>query len=86
MQTQEANGGGTSDLLALRPLPDYRQSREHVFRSEQSLQWFVRRHKSRLVDAGALIMLSGRWHVVPSRFDAIVLEAGQAAAKNQAAA
>lgn len=85
MQTQEASGSA-SDLLALRPLPEYRQSREHVFRSVQSLQWFVRCNKARLVDAGALIMLSGRWHVVPSRFDAIVLEAGQAAAKNQAAA
>lgn len=85
MQTQEANGGCTSDLLALRPLPDYRQSREHVFRSEQSLQWFVRRNKSRLVDAGALVMLGGRWHVVPSRFDAVVLEAGQLAAKQATA-
>jgi len=84
MEAQEASGG-TSDLLALRPLPDYRQNREHVFRSEQSLQWFVRRNKARLVEAGALIMLSGRWHVVPSRFDSIVLEAGQLAAKQAAA-
>lgn len=74
----------TSEVLALCPLSDYRQSRAHIFRSEQSLQWFLRRNKVRLVEAGALRMISGRWHALPARFDAIVLEAGQAAAKHQA--
>ncbi len=85
METQP-NEEATSELLAHRTLTDYRQGREHIFRSEQSLQWFVRQNRERLVATGALRLIAGRWHALPARFDAVVLEAGQAAAKNQAAA
>lgn len=75
----------TSEVLALCPLPDYRQSRAHIFRSEQSLQWFIRQRRQQLVEAGALRMIAGRWHVMPARFDSIVLEAGHIAARQEAA-
>ena len=66
-----------SDLCAL---PTYRQQRENVFPSEGSLQWFVRTHRDDLVRRGALLMLAGQWRIHVERFDAYVLEAGQAAA------
>lgn len=48
-------------------------AREHVFKSEQSLQWFMRRHRDALVKAGALVLLVGRWYVHPARFDAYLM-------------
>ena len=53
------------DDLSRSALLDYRQSREHVFRSG-AVAAVVRAASQvpRLVDAGALIMLSGRWHVI----------------------
>ena len=71
-------------LNQLRKLSAYRQQREHIFPSYQSLQWFVRRNRGALIDAGALVMLTGQWHAHEAAFDAYVLQAGAEAAKRHA--
>lgn len=67
-------------LAGLQRLGDYRAQRVHVFPSENALTWFVRRHRSELIEAGALMMITGQWHAVGDRFDAFVIEAGKRAA------
>lgn len=76
----------STPLSALRKLTDYREKRAHIFPSDNALQWFVRRNRAGLVDAGALVMLTGQWHAHEDKFDAYVIEAGQAAARSHAAA
>lgn len=62
-------------LFDLQPPPQYRASgREHIFPSPGSLDWFIRRERERLVKAGALRLIAGRWMVVPSAFDRVVLD------------
>lgn len=70
-----------TSLDALRRLPEYGAQRRNVFQSESALQWFVRRHRSELVSAGALTMLSRQWYADPARFDEFILKAGAAAAR-----
>ncbi len=46
-----------------------------VMRSPGSLQWFIRKHRKRLVDSGQLILRSGPGgHFVGPRFGSIVIE------------
>lgn len=68
-------------LNGLQKLPRYRQLRTNIFKSEGSLQWFVRQHRQGLIDSGALVLLAGQWCANESRFDAYVLQAGMDAAK-----
>lgn len=56
----------------------YRESRQHLFPSEHSLQWYMRVHRKRLVDAGALLMISGRLFIQPGAFDQVLIEEGRA--------
>lgn len=57
-------------------LADYRESRQHLFPSKGSLDWFVRQHKTSLVQAGALLMVAGQWFADPVRFDGAVVSIG----------
>lgn len=79
-----------SNLLAqLQRLDEYRQSspyRERAFPSKNAMDWYVRQHRAELVNRGALVLHTNRWHVVAERFDAYVIEAGQAAARSHALA
>ncbi|MCG3190778.1 MAG: hypothetical protein LKCHEGNO_03600 [Burkholderiaceae bacterium] len=68
-------------LSVLLKLAAYRDQRQHVFPSPGALEWFVRRHRAGLVNAGALVMLTGQWHAHADKFDAYVLQAGQEAAQ-----
>jgi hypothetical protein len=54
-------------------LNEYRTCTAHLFRSEQSLQWFVRQHKSDLVKQGALLFHAGKWWAHRQQFDSFVL-------------
>lgn len=74
-----------ANLKKLRKLSDYRQKREHIFASPSALDWFIRMHKLQLVEAGALVLLTGQWRAHEERFDAVVLEVGSAAAARQSA-
>jgi hypothetical protein len=73
-------------LNGLEKLPAYRLGRAHIFQSEGSLQWYVRRHRHRLIDARALVLIAGQWYAHSDKFDAFVLEVGETAAKQQVAA
>lgn len=75
-----------NQLTGLQKLYEYRARRAHVFPSGNALQWFVRQHRARLVEAGALIMLTGQWHVVEDKFDAVVIQVGREAAQRHAGA
>lgn len=68
-------------------LGEYRRSspeRERLFPSQGALDWFVRQHKGALVRAGALVMLTGQWHVREQLLDAFVLQVGHEAAMRHA--
>lgn len=75
----------TTDVLKLAPLPEYRAQRQHIFPSQASLDWYLRKNRSGLVESGALLLLAGRWFVNAERFDAYLLQAGTEAAKAHAA-
>jgi hypothetical protein len=61
--------------------PEYRESRARFFPSVYSLQWFVRRHKARLIQAGAIVMHGGQWYADEAKFDAIVMAVAQERAR-----
>lgn len=63
-----------SELSGQLSLADYRKSREHVFPSATALEWFVRKHRPHLIEAGALVMWRGQWFARPAQFDAFVLD------------
>ena len=48
--------------------------------TEQSVNWFVRRHREQLADNGALILVAGRLRFHPARFKQSVVEIGARAA------
>jgi hypothetical protein len=73
-------------IQSLVPLLSYQKSREHIFPSEESARWQVRKHKAELIEAGALIIVAGRQMVVPERFDAAVFDIGRRLAAKKAAA
>lgn len=66
-----------SDLLALKQIAV-------LFPSDNSLEWFIRRNRQRLVDADALIVVAGRLKFHVSRFEAAVVDIGRDAAKQVA--
>lgn len=74
----------TTEVAQLAPLTEYREQRQHIFPSQSSLDWFVRKHRPALVQAGALLMLTGRWFADPPKFDHYMLEAGGRAAQRHA--
>lgn len=72
-------------LATLRRLiPTYRQERCTYFPSDGSLQWFVRRHRTALIERGALVMHAGQWFANADLFDAYVLEESRRAAMKRA--
>jgi hypothetical protein len=61
--------------------PEYRESRGRFFPSVYSLQWVLRRHKARLIQAGAIVMHGGQWYADEAKFDAIVMAVAQERAR-----
>lgn len=68
-------------LFSLLTPTQYREGRERLFQSAGSLQWYVRQHRTALIDAGALLLHAGRWLIHPDQFDAYVMATGASAAK-----
>lgn len=66
------------DMPALLPLV------AHAFPSQPSLKWFIRLHRDALVDAGAMICLTGRLRFHPGRFQQTVVEICHRLAKKSA--
>lgn len=73
-----------SELSELTLLPTYREQRQHIFPSQSSLDWFIRKHRQGLVQAGALLFLTGRWFTDPSKFDSYLIGLGSRQAGLQA--
>ena len=66
------------ELSKLKAPSDYVTTRQHIFPSASAFEWFVRRNRQRLIAAGALSRPHGRQLVHEEKFDAVVLEVGQA--------
>lgn len=60
-------------MAGLLTLQQYREAREHVFRSESSAEWFVRRYQRKLVEAGALLVVCGRRMIDPQVADPLIV-------------
>lgn len=74
-----------SHILDALELPEhYRQTRAHLFASEQSLVWFIRQHRAQLTDVGALLVVAGRKYVNSDRFDEVIIDVGTTAARKLA--
>lgn len=74
----------TSQLSRLTTPEEYQSTRTHVFPSQASLAWFIRRHRQRIIDAGAMSIPAGRKLIDNERFDQVVVDVGQAALKKAA--
>jgi len=74
-----------SVAVTSRPLPldQYIAQANTVFPSKGSCQWWLRSNRGRAIQAGALLMIRGRWHVVPEKMDACIEQAGTEAARRQ---
>ena len=46
----------------------------HLFHSEQSLRWFLKRNDLRLIQADALVLIRAQWHVVEPKFSQALAE------------
>lgn len=68
--------GEVGPLHALVSPEDYRAQRTHLYPSQQSFNWFVRKHRNELLAAGAWIKPAGAWLVSPDAFDQAVLSIG----------
>jgi hypothetical protein len=77
--------GGLQELV--RP-GDYRQRPEVAgkFPSDAALLWFIRRYRRRLVDAGALVMLTNRLYLRPAVADRAILQIGIETARGEVTA
>ncbi len=53
---------------------------EQTFPSEDSIKWFVRRHREALATAGAVIVITGRLRFHPARFKLAAVSIGRKAA------
>ena len=68
-------------LTGLQCLSDCQTGRQHVFKTIDGLRWFIRQNRTRLVEAGALVLVSREWHVNQTVFDRTAMEIWQAASK-----
>jgi hypothetical protein len=72
------------NLNQLRTLKDYlSDGRTHVFPSETSLKWFIRKNKQKLLGTGAVLILAGRTLVDIDAFDKMVCQIGIESAKGE---
>lgn len=53
---------------------------KQAFPTEESVRWFVRRHRDSLATSGAVIIITGRMRFHPARFKQAAVEIGQKAA------
>jgi hypothetical protein len=75
----------TSSIATAVSPAEYRSARVNLFPSDNALHWFTRVNRRALVEGGALVMPTGRWQVVPAKFDAMVAQIGEQRARARAA-
>ena len=72
----------TNDLSLLQTPKDYiSDGRTHIFPSESSLQWFIRKNKNLLIESSALLCPTGRTLIDAIHFDEVVYTVGTNALK-----
>jgi hypothetical protein len=59
---------------------DWRAANTHLFPSDESLRWHLRKHRTEYVNAGALVRLTDRDFVSPKKFVAVLMVIGRRAA------
>lgn len=70
------------DIHKLKTPKDYiSDGRTHIFPSEASLQWFIRKNKNLLIQSSALLSPTGRTLIDASHFDEVVYTVGTNAIK-----
>lgn len=69
-----------SAVMGLESPTQYQERRKHLFPAPQSLEWYIRNHRSKLAECGALLLIAKRRLIDPKLFDAYVLTAGRQAA------
>jgi hypothetical protein len=63
-----------SEVFArIRYWKDYRPQAAHVFATDHSLRWFLRKHERELLSAGVLLKLPNGTYVDPLPFSALAL-------------
>jgi hypothetical protein len=74
---------GTQLSMLKTPKEYISDGRAHIFPSESSLQWFIRKNKTLLIQSKALLNLTGRTLINSSHFDEVVLEVGTQSLRSQ---
>jgi hypothetical protein len=59
---------------------DWRASNPHLFPSDVSLRWHLRRFRDRYIAAGTLLEIAGRLVVDPQKFESVLREVSARAA------
>ncbi len=62
-------------LSAVENWRDFQQTPDgkRLFPGLESLRWFIRENRDRLIQAGALLKIRGQWHLVRPEFDDAVI-------------
>ena len=66
---------------AMVPIWDWRASNPHIFPTDMSLRWHLRRHRVAYIAAGALLKLAGRFVIDPPKFEETMRRVGQQVAE-----
>ena len=67
---------GQIDISHLCSIDHYQSERATIFPSRASLDWFIRKHRGRLLDHLAIVAPTGRKLISPNAFDRVVVEVG----------
>ena len=72
------------DLSKLKTPKDYVfDGRTHIFPSETSIRWFIRKNKQKLIETGAVLTLAGRTLLDIDVFDKMVCQIGIESVKGE---
>lgn len=69
-----------ASLKSLQTFPTYQRHRKIIFPSISSLAWFYQKHRSALIECGAVVELAGRRLINVPIFEQKALEIGTRAA------
>jgi len=83
MSIQDSAAAGAA--VEIIPMPAYVEQVSHLMPSLSSFQWWLRDNRPRAVEAGALLLVRGRYYVNPAKMTACIAEAGQEAARRHLA-
>jgi len=74
----------SAPLHSLQRLEAFQAANAHVFPSVPSLRWFYRQHRAALLEAGAVVEITGRLLINTRVFSRVALEIGSRVAARRA--